>query len=122
MKYVANTGDETVLQEYQRLLAREQVDKDIRAMEWMLGHELGRWFLARMFEACQLKGATFTGNSGTFYNEGRRDVAVSFYKLIRLKLGVDGLKKLHRAELEMAEFEERCRQAAEEKEEEDDDD
>ena len=120
MKYVANTGDETALQEYQRLLAREQVNKDVMAIEWMLDNELGRWFMVRLFEACQLKGATFTGNSGTFYNEGRRDVAVSFYKLIRLELGVEGLKKLHRAELEMAEFEERCRQAAEEKEDDDD--
>lgn len=115
-KYVANTGDDRWLEYYQQILAQEQVDKDTEAMRWMLKDERGRWFLQRMFQACQLTGNTFTGNSGTFYNEGRRDVAVSFYQLIRLKLREEGIRLLHLAELEMLEFEKRCEEAAKDKE------
>ena len=117
--YVANTGDGSRLSEYQQILAREQVNKDVEAVRWMLGDERGRWFLQRMFQACQLTGNTFTGNSGTFYNEGRRDVAVGFYQLIRGKLREEGIRLLHLAELEMVEFEKRCEEAAIDKEDDD---
>ena len=82
-------------------------------MKWPLQNELGRWFLLRMFQACKLNGSTFTGNSGTFYNEGRREVAVAFYNLIRNELGVEGVKLLHQAEIEMFEFEKSCKDSAE---------
>lgn len=118
--YVANTGDDSRLAEYQQILAREQVDMDTEAMRWILSDKRGRWFLQRMFQACQLTGNTFTGNSGTFYNEGRRDVAVSFYQLIRMKLKEEGIRLLHQAELEMLDFEKRCEEAARDKEEDDD--
>lgn len=119
-KYVANTGDDQWLADYQQILAREQVNMDTEAMRWILSDKRGRWFLQRMFQACQLNGNTFTGNSGTFYNEGRRDVAVSFYQLIRMKLKEEGIRLLHQAELEMLDFEKRCEEAARDKEENDD--
>ena len=41
-KYVANTGDDSRLEYYQQILAREQVNMDTEAMRWMLNDERGR--------------------------------------------------------------------------------
>jgi hypothetical protein len=54
----------------------------------------------------------FTGNSGTFYNEGRRSVAVDIYQNIKSLLGVEGIKLFHSAQEELLEFEERALEQA----------
>lgn len=119
MRYMANTGEETRRAEYQRILDTEMVNKDTAVMQWMLENPEGRWFLLRMFQSCQLTGTTFTGNSTTFFKEGRRSVVCELYELVRSRLGKKGLELLHQAEMEMMEFEERCEEAAKEMEDED---
>lgn len=119
MRYMANTGEDTHRAEYQRVLNTEIINKDTAVMQWMLENPEGRWFLLRMFQSCQLTGTTFTGNSSTFFKEGRRSVVCELFELVRSRLGMKGLKLLHQAEMEMMEFEERCEEAAKEMEDDD---
>lgn len=119
MQYMANTGEDTRRAEYQRVLNTEIINKDTAVMQWMLENPEGRWFLLRMFQSCQLTGTTFTGNSSTFFKEGRRSVVCELFELVRSRLGMKGLKLLHQAEMEMMEFEERCEEAAKEMEDDD---
>ena len=119
MSYMAITDDNSRRAQYQRILEQEMINRDVAVMEWMLENENGRWFLQRMFESCQLTGVTFTGNSTTFYKEGRRSVPCELFALIRGRLGKKGLEQLHKAEMEMLEFRTRCEDAAKEMEDED---
>ncbi len=90
--------------------------KDKDALQALLDSEEGRWFIARLLKNEGLHSSGFTGNSGTFYNEGRRSVAVDIYTNIKTLLGVDGIRKLHKAQEDLMEFEERALEAAKEKE------
>jgi len=90
--------------------------KDKDALQALLDSEEGRWFIARLLKNEGLHTSAFTGNSGTFYNEGRRAVAVDIYQNIKTLLGVDGIRKLHQAQEYLMEFEERALEAAREKE------
>lgn len=119
MRYMANTGEDTRRAEYQRILDTEMVNKDTAVMQWMLENPQGRYFLQRIFDICNLTGATFTGNSATFFKEGRRSVGCELYEMVRSRLGKKGLGLLHQAKMEMMDFEERCEKAAEETEDDD---
>lgn len=90
-------------------------DKDRNAMKTLLTTDEGRWFIARLLKNEGLTTSAFTGNSATFYNEGRRSVAVDIYQSIRRLLGVKGIKLLHKAQEDLMEFEERALAAAEQK-------
>ena len=80
---------------------------------------MGRGHRTIRARSLQLTGATFTGNSTTFFKEGRRSVVCELYELVRSRLGKKGLGLLHQAKMEMMEFEERCEKAAEETEDDD---
>ena len=99
----------------QKWVRKAIADKDKGAMESLLSSEEGRWFIARLLKNEGLTTSAFTGNSATFYNEGRRSVAVDIYQNIKRLLGVDGIKLLHSAQEELMEFEERALKMAEEK-------
>ena len=102
-KYKSNTGDDrrqALLTEY---MVREQARRDKEALLDLLGSESGRWFLTRMLDATKVNSMCFTGNSKTFYNEGRRDVGLGIIKSI-LALGLQGIELKQQAEMEYAEF------------------
>lgn len=102
-KYKSNTGDDrkqALLTEY---MVREQARRDKEAMLDLLGSESGRWFLMRMLDVTKVNSMCFTGNSKTFYNEGRRDVGLGIIKSI-LALGLQGIELKQQAEMEYAEF------------------
>jgi hypothetical protein len=86
--------------------------KDKEAIKALLTSEEGRWFIARLMKNEGLMSTAFTGNSGTFYNEGRRSVAVDIYQNIKSLLGVEGIKLFHSAQEELLEFEERALEQA----------
>jgi hypothetical protein len=86
--------------------------KDKEAIKALLTLEEGRWFIARLMKNEGLMSTAFTGNSGTFYNEGRRSVAVDIYQNIKSLLGVEGIKLFHSAQEELLEFEERALEQA----------
>ena len=102
-KYKSNTGDDrkqALLTEY---MVREQARRDKEALLDLLGSESGRWFLMRMLDVTKVNSMCFTGNSKTFYNEGRRDVGLGIIKSI-LALGLQGIELKQQAEIEYAEF------------------
>ena len=71
-KIVSNTGEDNGRITQQKLLQMAINSKDKAALEWLLGNSNGRWFLARLMQNEGLTAGSFTGNSATFYNEGRR--------------------------------------------------
>lgn len=102
-KYKSNTGEDrkqALLTEY---MVREQARRDKEALLDLLGSERGRWFLMRMLDVTKVNSMCFTGNSKTFYNEGRRDVGLGIIKSI-LALGLQGIELKQQAEMEYAEF------------------
>lgn len=102
-KYKSNTGDDrrqALLTEY---MVKEQARRDKEALLDLLGSESGRWFLMRMLDVTKVNSMCFTGNSKTFYNEGRRDVGLGVIKSI-LALGLQGIELKQQAEMEYAEF------------------
>ena len=102
-KYKSNTGDDrkqALLTEY---MVREQARRDKEALLDLLGSESGRWFLMRMLDVTKVNSMCFTGNSKTFYNEGRRDVGLGIIKSI-LAHGLQGIELKQQAEMEYAEF------------------
>lgn len=118
-RYMGITEDNARLAEQQERLQHALASKDRSALEWMLGNKNGRWFLARLMKNEGMNARSFTGNSGTFYNEGRREVCVNIYESIKAELGLPGIKQLHQAQEEMMEFEFKAMQMAEMKEEDD---
>lgn len=101
--YKSNTGEDrkqALLTEY---MVREQARRDKEALLDLLGSESGRWFLMRMLDVTKVNSMCFTGNSKTFYNEGRRDVGLGIIKSI-LALGLQGIELKQQAEMEYAEF------------------
>ena len=102
-KYKSNTGEDrrqALLTEY---MVREQARRDKEALLDLLGSDSGRWFLMRMLDVTKVNSMCFTGNSKTFYNEGRRDVGLGIIKSI-LALGLQGIELKQQAEMEYAEF------------------
>lgn len=102
-KYKSNTGEDrkqALLTEY---MVREQARRDKEALLDLPGSESGRWFLMRMLDVTKVNSMCFTGNSKTFYNEGRRDVGLGIIKSI-LALGLQGIELKQQAEMEYAEF------------------
>ena len=103
-------------QDRQRFVRQAIADKDKTALETLLKSEEGRWFIARLMKNEGLTTSAFTGNSATFFNEGRRSVVVDIYQNIKRLLGVQGIHQLHSAQEELMEFEEKALKLAEAKE------
>jgi len=103
-------------QDRQRFVRQAIADKDKAALDALLKSEDGRWFIARLLKNEGLTTSAFTGNSATFYNEGRRSVVVDIYANIKRLLGVEGIRQLHSAQEELMEFEEKALKLAEDKE------
>ena len=60
--------------------AREQQVSDI---SWMMGHERGRRFFARLLDMTGVETTSFTGNSTGFFNEGARSIGVSLLREVK---------------------------------------
>ena len=76
-------------------------DRDIDALNHVLSTELGRWFFCRLLDRTNILKQSFTGNSETFFNEGKRKVgAPHLHDLANIGDGVEGVKKYHQAQLE----------------------
>ena len=115
-KYVSYTGEDINRATQQKLMQAAITGKDKAALEWLLDNSNGRWFLARLMQQEGLTAGSFTGNSATFYNEGRREVVVGIYQSIKTQLGLRGIKLLHQAQEEMIEYQEEAERLSEQKE------
>ncbi len=103
VKYKTNTGDDKRQQLLTAYTLKEQARRDRESLVEILNSESGRWFLMRLLDATKVNAVCFTGNSKTFYNEGRRDVGLGVIKSISA-LGLEGIRLKQQAEMEYAEF------------------
>lgn len=103
VKYKTNTGDDKRQQLLTAYILKEQARRDRESLVEILSSESGRWFLMRLLDATKVNAVCFTGNSKTFYNEGRRDVGLGVIKSISA-LGLEGIRLKQQAEMEYAEF------------------
>lgn len=79
-------------------------DRDIDALNHVLSTELGRWFFCRLLDRTDILKQSFTGNSETFFNEGKRKVGLAYMNMLgQIGDGVEGVKKYHQAQLEYIE-------------------
>ena len=110
-RYKTNTGDDARQMLLTKYITAEIARKDNEALKELLNSESGRWFLMRLLDATKVNAVCFTGNSKTFYNEGRRDVGLGIIADI-VKLGIEGIKRKQQAEMEYLEFQNRARELA----------
>ena len=50
------------------------------------GHPAGRRVLHRMLSMCEIYSDSFTGNSGTFYREGKRAIGLQYIEMVGSEL------------------------------------
>ena len=111
-KYISNYDG----YDRQKFVREALADEDKNALDVLLKSHEGQWFIARLMDTEGFNTVAFTGNSATFYNEGRRSVTVDIYANIKRLLGVDGIRRLHKAEEDLLEFKEKALETAEQRE------
>ena len=94
-KLMSVTDTNTYVAKMAEYIQAQMRRKDAEALTELLNSPSGRWFLMRMFDRTKLVSNSFTGNSSTFYNEGRRAVGVELMNEITcLGLEAFSLKQL----------------------------
>lgn len=115
----SNTDENSRLAKMQTFIREHMAERDKQALEALLNSEDGRWFLMRLLDKTKVMSDSFTGNSATFYNEGRRKVGVDLVNEIAA-LGLEAFAKKQLAEreyiLKQQEFKELYMQAVREDE------
>lgn len=56
--------------------AQLQRKREIEDFKWLVGHKQGRRLLWRLLSMTGVFTSSMTGNSQTFFNEGRRDIGL----------------------------------------------
>lgn len=109
MSYKVSTKENSYEQQMAEFIRADMVRRDRDALLWMLGDERGRWFIQRLLDQTRTTSKCFTGNSTTFYNEGRRDVGLGVLASIA-ELGIEGVKLKQKGELEYYENQVKARE------------
>ena len=86
---------------------KQCLEKDKKALAAVLATEEGRWLLERLLDTAAYRANVFTGNSFTYYNEGRRSVGVDINNKIVQLLGMQGVNLRQKAEREHIAFTEK---------------
>ena len=94
-----------------RYQAQEIRRLDQQALLSLLKSRDGRWFIIRMLDSAGVNAQSFTGNSTTFYNEGKRQIGLEILARIQ-DLGIDAVKLKQKAELEYIEHQLKARELA----------
>ena len=103
---------------HQRFFQEEIARLDGEAYKYMLNDPRGRWFLMRLFDNTYVNATTFTGNSQSFFNEGKRSVGINVNRKIVETLGIEGIKLRQQAELEYIKVQKDAERMISEREEE----
>lgn len=102
MKAITNYNDA----KWAEYITRKIEEQDRAAWKKVMNSKEGRWFFMRMLQLTGWEAKSFTGNSQTFYNEGRRAIGIELnQKLIHLH-GHNGFTWRQKAEREYVEFQE----------------
>lgn len=66
-------------------LVKDQLEKGQHAADiaWLMANEQGRRIVSRLLDLTGIESNCFTGNSTTFYNEGRRSVGVTLLSEVK---------------------------------------
>ena len=111
MMYKSITEDDRRQAIIQKLMLQELHRLDQSSLMSLLKNKEGRWFLMRLLDATGINANSFTGNSTTFFNEGKRQVGLELLARIQ-ELGIDAVKLKQKAELEYIEHQLRARELA----------
>ena len=111
MMYKSITEDDGRQAIIQKLMLQELHRLDQGSLMSLLKNKEGRWFLMRLLDATGINANSFTGNSHTFFNEGKRQVGLELLARIQ-ELGIDAVKLKQKAELEYIEHQLRARELA----------
>lgn len=111
MMYKSITEDDRRQAIIQKLMLQELHRLDQSSLMSLLKNKEGRWFLMRLLDATGINANSFTGNSHTFFNEGKRQVGLELLARIQ-DLGIDAVKLKQKAELEYIEHQLRARELA----------
>lgn len=93
------TEKDSNMEHLQQYIREHMAEKDKQALMSLLKNPNGRWFLMRLLDKTRIMTDCFTGNSATFYNEGRRKVGVDLVNEIAC-LGLQGFELKQKAEKE----------------------
>lgn len=98
-KYKTVTEKDSSIERLQHYIREHMAEKDRQALMGLLKDPNGRWFLMRLLDKTKVMTDCFTGNSSTFYNEGRRKVGVDLVNEIAA-LGLEAFGYKQQAERE----------------------
>lgn len=98
-------------------IEKQKREEDLKAIRTVLKSKAGRWFFIHILEMTGYKAETFTGNSQTFYNEGRRSIGIQIEREMVELLGKEGFELRQKAEKEYIEFQIKAKTLLETKEE-----
>ena len=110
-RYKAITDEQHKSAIIQRLMLEEIHRLDQNALKSILKSTEGRWFLMRLLDATGVNSNSFTGNSTTFFNEGKRQVGLELLARIQ-EIGLDAVKLKQKAELEFISHQQKARELA----------
>ena len=110
-RYKAITEQESKEAMIVRFQAQEIRRLDQQSLLGLLKSKDGRWFIMRMLDSAGVNAQSFTGNSTTFYNEGKRQIGLEILARIQ-ELGLDAVKLKQKAELEYIEHQLKARELA----------
>ena len=111
MRLKAITDKESKQAQIQKYQFMELHRLDQESLKNILKTVDGRWFLMRLLDATGVMSNTFTGNSTTFFNEGKRQVGLEILARIT-ELGIEAVKLKQQAELEYKEHQQKARELA----------
>jgi len=77
--FVKNVADPKQVKEAGRKVERKR-EKELNDLRRILSEDFGRRFIWRYLELCGVFKSSFTGNSETFFNEGKRVVGLTMIK------------------------------------------
>lgn len=93
------TNKDGAVEQMLSFIQESMKEKDQKVLKNILKTKDGRWFLMRLLDKCKVNCETFTGNSQTFYNEGRRSIGITVMQEIAA-LGLDAVILKQKAEKE----------------------
>ena len=111
MRLKAITDKESKQAQIQKYQFMELHRLDQESLKSILKTIDGRWFLMRLLDATGVMANTFTGNSTTFFNEGKRQVGLEILARIT-ELGIEAVKLKQQAEIEYIEHQQKARELA----------
>lgn len=61
---------------------KQRMLRDVTDITWLMGHSQGRRFMYGLLAAAGVYQGSFTGNSETFYKEGKRAIGLQYLAII----------------------------------------